>query len=155
MLIRQAKISDVKSIHLLVTEHAQKGELLPRPLSDLYEKVQEFIVAEEKGGVIACGALHVSWEDMAEVRTLIVSKKYQGKGIGAKIVCVLEKYASRLGIKKVFALSFKPEFFKKLGYIEIKKEILPHKIWRDCIKCPLFPDCGETALIKNVEGETG
>ncbi|OGS27937.1 MAG: GNAT family N-acetyltransferase [Elusimicrobia bacterium RIFOXYB2_FULL_48_7] len=154
MTIRQAKIQDVKSIHLLVTEHAQKGELLPRPLSDLYEKVREFIVVEERGSIIACGALHVSWEDLAEVRTLIVSKNHQGKGIGAKIVNKLEKCAVKLGVKKVFALSFKPGFFKKIGYAEIKREILPHKVWRDCIKCPLFPDCGETALMKDIKHKT-
>ena len=151
MLIRQAKIADVKGIHSLVTEHSNIGELLPRPFSDLYEKVPEFVVAEEKGSIIGCGALHVSWEDLAEVRTLIVTKKYQGKGIGAKIVCELEKRAVKIGIKKVFALSFKPAFFKKLRYVEIKRDVLPHKVWRDCIKCPLFPDCGETALMKSIK----
>ena len=148
--IRQARILDVKNIHSLITEHAKKGELLPRPLVDLYEKIQEFIVVEDKNRVIACGALHVSWEDLAEVRSLIVTEKYQGKGIGKKIVEVLEKRAVKLGIIKVFTLSFKPDFFKKIGYTEIKKDILPHKIWSDCVNCPLFPNCGETALIKKV-----
>ncbi|MDD5022502.1 MAG: N-acetyltransferase [Endomicrobiaceae bacterium] len=150
MLIRQAKVSDVKGMHLLVKGHAQKGELLARPLSDLYEKIPDFIVAEEKGEIISCGALHVSWEDLAEVRTLIVTKKYQKKGIGAKMVYELERRAHKLGVKKVFALSFRPKFFKKIGYIEINRDILPHKVWRDCIKCPMFPDCGETALIKTI-----
>lgn len=150
MLIRQAKVSDVKDMHLLVKGHAQKGELLPRPLSNLYEKITDFIVVEEKDKIIACGALHVSWEDLAEIRTLIVTKKYQKKGIGAKIVHKLERRADKLGIKKVFALSFKPKFFQKIGYTEINRDILPHKVWSDCIKCPMFPDCGETALMKTI-----
>ncbi len=153
MMIRQAKVPDVVHIHTLVKEHARQGELLPRPITDLYEKLPEFVVVESKGAIVGCGALHVTWEDLAEVRTLIVSKKHQGEGIGSKIVKVLEKRAAVLGIAKVFALSFKPGFFKAIGYKEISKEELPQKIWRDCVNCPLFPDCGETALIKMKAGK--
>ncbi|MBN1823027.1 MAG: N-acetyltransferase [Endomicrobiales bacterium] len=152
MRIRQAKVSDVGRIHELINEHAAQGKLLPRPLSELYEKIQMFAVAEEKDRVIACGALQVSWEDLAEVRSLVVSKERQGKGIGSKIVRHLELQAKRLGIGRVFALSFRPGFFKTIGYRVVKRETLPHKVWRDCVRCPLFPDCGETALMKRIAG---
>ena len=151
MKIRKARMTDVKAIHSLVKQHASQGELLPRPLNDLYEKVQEFVVAEDGKDIVGCGALHVTWEDLAEVRSLIVRSGHQGKGIGAKIARVLEKRAEALGVPKVFALSFKPGFFRAIGYSGIAREKLPHKIWRDCIKCPLFPNCGETALIKELE----
>ncbi len=150
MKIRPALIKDVKIIHELIKEQASGGVLLPRPLMDIYEKIQRFTVCENKGKIIGCGALHVTDETLAEVRSLVVAKNCQKKGIGSKIVFTLEKGALKLGIRKVFALSFKPEFFKKCGYKETDKEEFPHKIWQDCIKCPLFPDCGETALTKKL-----
>jgi len=147
VIIRSARIADVAGIHLLVKRHSEKAQLLPRSLFDLYEKLQEFVVAVEEDAVVACGALHICWEDLAEVRTLVVAENFQGRGLGKKMVRTLEKRAEDLGIKKMFALSFLPEFFKNIGYAEIDKENLPQKVWRDCINCPLFPDCGETALM--------
>ena len=150
MKIRPAIVPDVAHIHALIKEHASQGELLPRPVSELYEKVQDFVVMEDKKRIIACGGLHVSWEDLAEVRSLIVSPHYQRKGIGAKIVTALEGRAKKLKVRRVFALSFKPQFFKKLKYKKIDRSTLPHKVWNVCIKCPLFPNCGETALMKKL-----
>ncbi|AKL97713.1 N-acetyltransferase [Endomicrobium proavitum] len=147
MKIRSAKVLDVKSIHKLVEFYANNKEMLHRSLNAIYENIQEYIVVENENGIIGCGALHVSWEDLAEVKALAVSPQYAKQGIGKKIVRTLEKNAQALGINKVFALSFKPEFFIKLGYKVIPKEILPHKIWSECINCHLFPDCGEVPLL--------
>ena len=147
MKIRTAKVTDVKAIHALIGYYAEKKEMLPRPINDLYENIQEYVVAEDKKKVIACCALHVSWEDLAEIKALAVDQQYQKKGIGTRLVKVLHKKAKELGIKKAFALTFKPKFFLRMGYAEIQREKLPHKIWGECVKCPLFPDCGETALI--------
>jgi amino-acid N-acetyltransferase len=150
MKIRHAKVKDAKAIHALINSHAQKREMLARPLSEIYENIQEFTVAEEKGKVIGCGALHVSWEDLAEVKALAVNERYQRKGIGAKIVAQCHKNSKKLGVTKVFALTFKPKFFVKLGYKKISRNKLPHKVWGECIRCPFFPDCGEVPLLKNL-----
>lgn len=147
IIIRQAKISDVKPMHALIGYYADRKEMLHRPLNDIYENIQEFIVAESGSKVVGCCALHVSWEDLAEIKALAISHDYQGKGIGTKLVLACQKKAKVLGVNKTFALSFKPEFFEKLGYYRIAREKLPHKIWGECVKCPLFPDCGETPLM--------
>jgi len=148
MKIRPAKVSDVKAMHSLIGYYAERKEMLPRPINDLYENIQEFVVAEDKGKVIACCALHVSWEDLAEVKALAVAQSHQRCGIGTKLVLACHKKARELEIKKVFALTFKPDFFVKLGYTRIEREKLPHKIWGECVRCPLFPDCGEIPLIR-------
>ncbi|MDR2860793.1 MAG: N-acetyltransferase [Elusimicrobiota bacterium] len=151
MKIRPAKVQDVKQIHSIVEYYADNKEMLHRSLNAIYENIQEFIIMEDKGKVIACGALHVSWEDLAEVKALAVSKGLIKKGIGSKITKKLEQNAKKLGIKKIFTLTFKPKFFEKLGYNEISRETLPHKIWSECINCHLFPDCGEVPLLKNLK----
>jgi amino-acid N-acetyltransferase len=150
MKIRPAKVTDVKSIHSLIAFYAERKEMLPRPINDLYENIQEFVIAEDKNKVIGCCALHVSWEDLAEIKALAIAQGYQKKGIGTKLVTELHKKARELGVKKGFALTFKPRFFEKLGYTRISREKLPHKIWGECVKCPLFPDCGEIPLIRDL-----
>lgn len=145
--IRKANISDVKKIHKFVNEFAKKEEMLPRALNDLYEKVRDFFVFEENGAINGICALHILWEDLAEIRSLAVKKEYQGFGVGKSLVKRCLKDAKDLGIKRVFALTYQPEFFKKLGFVEIDKAKLPHKIWGDCLKCPKFPECDEHAII--------
>ena len=148
--IRAAKVQDVKQIQKIIEFYADNKEMLHRSLNSIYENIQEYVVVENKDQIIACGALHVSWEDLAEVKALAVSKNFARQGIGRKIVKTLEKNAMKLGIYSTFALSFKPEFFKKLGYEIISREVLPQKIWSECINCHLFPDCGEIPLIKDL-----
>jgi amino-acid N-acetyltransferase len=150
MKIRSPKMSDVKQMHALVEYYANKKEMLHRSLNDIYENIQEFAICEDKGKIVGCGALHVSWEDLAEIKALAIAQNYQKKGIGSKLVTTLEKRAKELGIKKVFALTFKPPFFLKQGYKKIKRDELPHKIWGECVKCHLFPDCGEVPLAKKL-----
>ncbi|MDR0401776.1 MAG: N-acetyltransferase, partial [Endomicrobium sp.] len=145
-IIRPAKVTDTKKIHEIIEHYANNKKMLHKSLNILYEDIQEFVVIEDNKKVIACGALHVSWEDLAEIKSLAVLDKYQRQGFGRKIVNNLQKNAKSLGINKVFVLSFNPKFFIKLGYKKIKKEDLPHKIWRECIDCHLFPNCGEIAL---------
>ena len=148
--IRAAKVQDVKQIQKIIEFYADNKEMLHRSLNSIYENIQEYVVVENKDQIIACGALHVSWEDLAEVKALAVSKNFARQGIGRKIVKTLEKNAMKLGIYSTFALSFKPEFFKNLGYEVISREVLPQKIWSECINCHLFPDCGEIPLIKDL-----
>ncbi|BAV58907.1 acetyltransferase [Endomicrobiia bacterium] len=147
MNIRSARVMDVKEIHKLVEYHANNKEMLHRSLSAIYENIQEFVVLESEDNIVGCGALHVSWENLAEIKALAVSDKYKGQGFGRKIVKILQDNAKNLGVSRVFALSFKPKFFIKLGYEIIPKETLPHKIWSECINCHLFSECGEVPLL--------
>lgn len=147
MVIRKAKLSDVKYIYKLIIHFSKKGDVIPRPLSELYEKVRDFWVCEDKDLIVGASALHIVWEDLAEIRSLVVSEEYQGKGIGARLVEACLEEAKALEIPRVFALTTSPEFFKKLGFKEINKQELPQKVWADCIRCSKFPECNEIPLI--------
>ncbi len=151
-MIRKATIHDVKAIHRLLKEFADQGKLLPRALSDLYDCIRDFTVFEEKEGnsLIGACALRVSWEDLAEIRSLVVRKPYQRQGIGAMLISKALNEALGLGIKRVFTLTYEPGFFGKHGFEVIDKALLPQKIWADCIKCIKFPDCDEIAMLKSL-----
>jgi len=145
--IRKAKIADAKIIQELINLNAKKEQMLPRALNDIYENLRDFYVCEEKGHVIGVCALRILWEDLAEIRSLAVKEEHKKKGIGKKLVNICLKEAKELGIKKVFALTYQTDFFKKLNFREIAKKKLPQKIWGDCLRCPKFPDCDEHAVI--------
>ncbi len=150
MQIRKAKLSDIKYIYKLILHFSKRGDVIPRPLAELYERVREFFVCEEKDLIVGAASLHIVWEDLAEIRSLVVSEEYQGRGIGAKLVEACLKEAKELEIPKVFVLTTSPEFFKKLGFREINKQDLPQKVWSDCIRCSKFPECDEVPLIKEI-----
>jgi len=146
-------MSDVKGIQQLIAEYARKGDMLPRSLADIYENLRDYFVFEEDGGELAgSAAIHIMWEDLAEVRSLAVREGKMRRGIGTQLVesCVSE--AIMLGIDRVFALTYKPEFFEKLGFHIVDKAELPQKIWTDCLKCSKFPDCDEVALVADFSG---
>ncbi len=149
-MIRRARIPDARIIHQLLLTYARDGQLLGRSLAAIYDTIRDFYVYEEDGVILGIGALAICWEDLAEVRSLAVVPGYHGRGIGRKIVekCLIE--ARDLGLKRVFALTYQPEFFKKLGFSEIDKSELPQKVWGDCINCVKFPDCDELALAINL-----
>lgn len=147
MKVRKALVSDIKSIHRLINEFAKKGEMLPRSLNELYENIRDFFIAEENNEIKGVCALHILWEDLAEIRSLAVKKDSQKKGIGSLLVKKCLNEAKKLEVKKVFVLTYIPEFFKKIGFKELDKSKLPQKIWSDCIRCPKFPECDEVALI--------
>ena len=146
-MIRKAKLADVKDIYKFIEIFANKGEMLHRPLTDIYDSLRDFYVYEENDVVVGACALHISWEDMGEIRSLAVSEAAGGKGIGSFLVNACLDEARSLGIPKVFALTYKPGFFEKLGFKPIGKEVLPHKVWGECVRCFKFPDCDENALM--------
>ena len=146
-MIRRANISDIKEIYKLIEAFANKGEMLHRPLTDMYDNLRDFYVYEEDSAISGPCALHIIWEDMAEIRSLTVKEGSSGKGICSVLVNACLDEAKALGIKRVFALTYKPVFFEKLGFISIDKMTLPHKIWGECIKCFKFPNCDETAVM--------
>jgi amino-acid N-acetyltransferase len=145
--VEKAKISDVPQIHKLVNGFAEKGLMLARPLSEIYESVRDFYVIRDKGEVVACAALHISWSDLAEIRSVAVSESKQRTGLGAKLVVACLNEAAELGIKDVFCFTYRPEFFKAQKFSDIDKMELPRKVWTDCFRCPKFPNCDEIALI--------
>jgi amino-acid N-acetyltransferase len=149
-MIRKAKISDVKAIQSLVNHYADSGQMLPRTLNELYEDLRDFHVFEEDGSLIGVCALHISWDGLAEIRSLAVRRDRIKSGIGAALVrqCLTE--AAQLQAEKVFVLTYQEGFFKKLGFTGVDKKELPHKIWTDCLNCVKFPDCDESALIISV-----
>lgn len=147
-MLRKAKISDIKQIQALINAFARQDLMLPRSLSELYANTRDFWVFEKSKKISGCGALHVSWQELAEIKSLAVLKQEQGKGIGRQILVACINEAKELGVKKIFALTYKPDFFRKSGFRKIKHSDLPHKIWAECIDCPKFPDCQETALLK-------
>ncbi len=149
-MIRKAVIKDVKPIHKLLSYYADQGLLLPRSLSELYDHLRDHFVVEDKhqlNSIIGVSALGICWEDLAEIRSLAVAKQYQRKGLGSQLVETCLEEARSLGLKKVFTLSYIAGFFSRLGFREVEKSVLPHKIWGDCLKCPKFPDCEETAMM--------
>ena len=146
-MIRKARISDVKDIQKLIAQYAKQDLMLPRSLNELYENIRDYFVSETDGCIHGCAGLHVSWEDLAEIKSLAVSKQEQGKDIAQKLLAAALDEAKSLDIGRVFALTYIPEFFKKYGFKVIDKSELPHKIWSECIHCVKFPDCDETPLL--------
>ena len=147
----KARVSDVPQMHKLINSFADKGEMLARSLSEIYENVRDYFVARQDERVIACGALHVSWSDLAEIKSLAVVEDYQKQSIGDQIVEACLKEANELGIPTVFCLTYKPAFFEKCGFSQVDKTELPQKVWGECYRCPKFPDCDEVALIHYLE----
>jgi amino-acid N-acetyltransferase len=134
-------------MHQLINHFADKGEMLPRPLSELYESIRDFFVIRDDDRVVACAALHVDWSDLAEIRSVTVAEDYQRKGLGEQLVAACLQEAAELGIKTIFCFTYRPDFFKRQKFTDIDKMELPRKVWTDCFRCPKFPNCDETALI--------
>ena len=149
-MIRKAKLKDVKEIQQLIRTYSSKGDILPRSLGDIYDNLRDFFVCIQGHEIQGMCALHVSWDDLAEVRSLVVHEEARNRGIGVKLVKACLKEARELGVNCVFALTYKPEFFERLGFKKIDKALLPHKIWADCLKCVKFPDCDEEAMMKEL-----
>ena len=150
MEIRNAKISDAVGIHELVNYYAELDRMLFRSMADIYEKLQTFIVADFEGKVVGCCALEIIWADLAEIKSLAVSEKHKGEGIGRKIVKASMKKASELGVLRIFALTLEPDFFVKLGFEKVEKGTLHMKVWSDCARCPKQQNCDEIAVVKRV-----
>ncbi len=150
-MIRKAKLSDVKEIQRLIKLYSTRAEILPRSLSDLYDNLRDFFVYARNRKIAGVCALHICWEDLAEIRSLVVQEEARNKGIGVKLVKTCLDEAVSLGAKKVFALTYQPAFFEKMGFRKVDKSVLPHKIWTDCLRCVKFPDCTEIAMIREID----
>jgi len=149
--VQKATIKDVPQIHQLVNYYAKKGQMLPRALSNIYENIRDYFVFREEDHPVACAALHVTWADLAEIRSLAVAKAHQRQGIGAELVKACLRDAEELSIPTVFCLTYQTQFFQTFGFRQIDKMELPRKVWTECYHCPKFPDCDETAMIYHGE----
>jgi amino-acid N-acetyltransferase len=151
-MIRKANIQDVKAIHRLLQEYGKKEELLARPLSQLYDHLRDFSVYmdDKSQKLTGCCALQICWEDLAEIRSLAVHPDHQGKNIGRQLTEQVLQEARSFNIKKIFTLTYKPNYFKQFGFVVIERSDLPLKIWGDCIICVKFPDCDEIAMMKEL-----
>ena len=145
---RQATFADVEEIFELIAGYASQGIMLPKPHNVLYEVIREFVVAVESDTekIVGTGALHTTWNELAEVRSMAVHPDYKRHGIGAEIVKKLLLEGRAIGVKKFFTLTYSPQFFQSLGFRTTTRESLPHKIWKECIDCPKFPNCDEIAM---------
>lgn len=145
---RSATFADVEDIYNLIANYAAQGLMLPKPHNVLYELIREFVVAVEveTGKIVGTGALHLTWNELAEVRSMAVHEDYKRQGIGAEIVKVLLKQGREVGVKNFFTLTYNPQFFESLGFEVTTRESLPHKIWKECIDCPKFANCDEIAM---------
>jgi amino-acid N-acetyltransferase len=147
-MIRKAKITEVPEIRRILAEAAKVGEILPRTLANLYSQMRDyFVYREDEGPIIAVAALHVSWDDLGEIRSLVVAPDFQGRGLGSRLVrsCLAE--ARQLGLRKVFVLTASPEYFDRFGFRHFPREQLPPIVWADCVDCVKFPDCDEIPLM--------
>jgi amino-acid N-acetyltransferase len=145
--VDRAKVSDATTMHQMISHFADKGEMLPRALSEIYDGIRDYFVVRKGSQVIGCVALHVTWVDLAEIRSLAVDEQEQNQSIGSLLVQACLEEAKELGIPRVFCLVRKPAFFERHGFQLIDKTELPQKVWAECYRCPKFPNCDEVALI--------
>lgn len=147
--IRKARVQDVKTIHGLLMRNAGGGLLLPRPLGDLYCRVRDFFVVAERDSptVLGCCALAITWEDIAEIRSLAMADSLQKKGWGSRLIEACLSEAVSLGIYRVFTLTYRSALFERMGFSVVEKDVLPQKVWADCLNCPKFPECDEIAML--------
>ncbi len=146
-----ATLQDIEDMQTLVQPEVDSGIILARSDDEIATNIRSYILAKQEERLIGFGALHFHSKKLGEVRSLIVSSKARGAGVGKNIVRELLKNAKQFGLKKIFTLTYKKGFFQSLGFIEIPKEDLPsQKIWADCIKCKFFPICDEIALIQTI-----
>jgi amino-acid N-acetyltransferase len=150
MRIRKATIEDIKAVHRLLHTYSGEGDLIPRPLSRLYDHVRDFwVVADpDTDRVTGCCALQFCWEALGEIRSLAVETDHRGRGIATRLVDACIEEARSFDLARLFCLTFKPDFFERFGFTRIERSELPLKIWSDCMLCVRFPDCEGIAMMK-------
>jgi len=151
--VEKARITDADQVHKLINYFAEKGEMLPRSLSEIYENIRDYFVIRQGEQMVACAALHVMWSDLAEIKSVAVVEDKQRQGIGNQLVEACIEEARELGMSTIFCLTYKPAFFERFGLSQIDKMELPQKVWTECYRCPKFPNCDEVALICHLEEE--
>jgi amino-acid N-acetyltransferase len=152
MKVRNARISDAKTISALINCYAEHDKMLFRSLAETYESLQTFLVAEVAETVVGCCALEIIWSDLAEIKSLAVAPSQKGQGLGRALVEAALERARQLEVPRVFALTLEPTFFDRVGFEVVSKDDLPMKVWSDCARCPKQQNCDEIAVAKMVAG---
>ena len=147
IVVRRATLADVEEMHRLINYFAGEGLMLPKSRNNLYQNIRDFFVAEKKGQFAGCCALHVIWGDLGEIRSLAVEEAHQNNGVGRLLAEAALRDAAALKLPRVFALTYQKAFFERLGFVEVDKSEMPQKVWGECMDCPKFPICDETAMI--------
>ncbi len=150
MKVEKARIDDIPQIHRLINHFADKGEMLPRAMSELYENIRDLFVVKDGDRLVACAALHIFWSDLAEIRSVVVAEEMQDQGAGALLIEACLEEVRDLGLETVFCLTYKPDFFERFGFHRVDVMELPRKVWGECQRCPKFPNCDEIALVYKV-----
>ena len=145
----KANLSDITAMQALVTAEVKDGIILNRSEDEVATNIRSYVLAKDEGKLVGYTALHIHSKRLAEIRSLIVDESYRGQSIGKRMVEFTLEEAKTLGVEEdVLVLTYLPQFFEKLNFKEINKEVIPeHKIWADCIKCIHFPVCNEVALV--------
>jgi len=148
MTLHKPTLADIPEMQALVRPYIDEGTILERSSDEMATTIRSYTLAKEGPTLVGFVALHVHSPELAEVRSLVVAKTYQGKGIGKALVLGAVEEGKKLGLSRILTLTFQKAFFEKLGFEEVNKEDIPeHKVWQDCIRCKLFPVCNESALI--------
>jgi amino-acid N-acetyltransferase len=148
LVIRKATMHDIHALLHLINGYAAKGVMLPRTEFEMSENIRDFVLAFAGDKLVGCGALHFYSPTSGEVRSLAVDPDAKSRGVGRSIVEALEKDARECGLHSIFAFTYVSRFFEKLGFVEVERGELPLKAWKDCLRCPKFQSCDETAVVK-------
>lgn len=149
-LVRDATIDDVDPIYAMMESHAASGVLLPRSRAEICDSLMKFSVVEYSNETVACAALEIFTSQLCEIRSLVVVEHMNRSGFGRILVEELVEKARALGLKRIMALTYVPNFFHRLGFRTVRKEIFPEKVWGVCVKCHKFNDCDETAVVREL-----
>jgi amino-acid N-acetyltransferase len=153
---RKATMQDIPALLGLINGYASDGLMLPQTEFEMAEKIRDFTVIEaDTGPLLACGALHFYTPTVGEVRSLAVDAQAHGQGLGSQVLAALEHEARQCRLDTVFAFTYVPAFFRKMGYVAVDRSELPLKVWKDCMRCPKFQCCDELALVKYLDGKDG
>jgi amino-acid N-acetyltransferase len=148
MKTRKASMKDIPAMLALINGYARDGIMLPRNEFELSEGVRDFTVLEKDGAILGCAALHFYGPTVAEVRSLAVLPEMKGTGAGRMLMDAIDAEAHQFDLDIVFAFTYVPGFFEKMGYREARREELPLKAWKDCLRCPKFQACDEYAVVR-------
>jgi len=150
-VLRRARVPDVPAMQKIINFYADRNEMLPRSLNELYENVRDYFVLEREGEVIGCCAMHVTWSDLAEVKGLALRDECRGRRLGETLVYACLSDAREFGVARLFVLTYIPDYFERFGFRRVEKAELPQKVWTECIRCPKFPDCGEVSMVLDLQ----
>ena len=149
-VLRKARLSDVSGMQLIINHYAEQQLMLPKTQLQLYENLRDYSVAADSsapGHLLGCGALHIYWENLAEIRAVAVSPGIQRKGIGSALVEMMLQEAREFELEQVFVFTYEPKFFSRFGFIQVEHRTMPLKVYNECFQCPKFNTCDELAMV--------